>query len=90
MGMSSFVVAEMGCHDNQYDNWLTTLTEASMRLDGLQTAVTELCNLCEKDDVNREQVLEVLERHGAISPRSRLQVRRRTNDAVQQMGFSRP
>jgi hypothetical protein len=70
MDMTSFVVAEMGCNDGEYSNWLTTLTEASTRLDVLQTAITELCNLCEKEDVNSEQVLDVLEKHGAISPKS--------------------
>lgn len=43
MGMASF--ADMGYDDRDYDNWLTTLTEASARLDVLQTAVTELCRL---------------------------------------------
>jgi hypothetical protein len=34
----------------------------------LQTVVTELCELCEKEDVvESQQVLEVLERRGAIT-----------------------
>jgi hypothetical protein len=34
----------------------------------LQTVVTELCQLCENEDVvQSQQVLAVLERHGAIS-----------------------
>ena len=65
MGMASF--ADMGYDDRDYDNWLTTLTEASERLDVLQTAVTELCRLCASQDVHSDQVLEVLERHGAIT-----------------------
>ena len=64
MGMASF--ADMGCDDRDYDNWLTTLTEASARLDVLQTAVTELRHLCESEDVHSEQVLGVLASHGAI------------------------
>ena len=60
-------VAEMGFDDQDYENWLLTLTEASASLDALQTAVTELCHLCASQDVHSEQVLEVLERHGAIS-----------------------
>ena len=69
MGMASF--ADMGCDDRDYDNWLTTLTEASARLDVLQKAVTELCRLCASQDVHSDQVLDVLERHGAISEAAR-------------------
>jgi hypothetical protein len=65
MGMISFAVDEMG--EQEYDEFLTTLTQVSKRLDVLQTAVSELCQLCEKGDVHREQVLELLERHGAVS-----------------------
>jgi hypothetical protein len=54
--------------DRDYDNWLATLTQASARLDILQTVVAELCQLCENEDVvQSQQVLAVLERHGAIS-----------------------
>ena len=68
MGMTSFAVAEIGSDDRDYDNWLTTLTQASARLDVLQTVVTELCRLCEKEDVVQSRaVLEVLERYGAIT-----------------------
>jgi hypothetical protein len=42
MGMSSFAVAEMGSDERDYDNWLSTLTQASARLDVLQTVVTKL------------------------------------------------
>ena len=59
--------ADMGFDDRDYENWLITLTEASASLDALQTAVTELCHLCASQDVHSAQVLEVLERHGAIS-----------------------
>ena len=43
MGMTSFDVAEMDSDERDYDNWLATLTQASVRLDALQTVVTELC-----------------------------------------------
>jgi hypothetical protein len=67
MGMTSFAVAGMDSDEQGYDNWLDTLTQASARLDALQTVVTELCQLCEKEDVvESQQVLEVLERRGAI------------------------
>jgi hypothetical protein len=67
-GAGSFAVAEIRCDDLDYNNWLTTLTQASARLDVLQTVVTERCELCEKEDVvQSRQVLEVLERRGAIS-----------------------
>jgi hypothetical protein len=59
----AFDVADMGCDDRDYDNWLTTLTAASNRLDDLQTAVTEVRCLCESGGVDREQILKVLERH---------------------------
>jgi hypothetical protein len=67
MGMTSQVVAELDRDDREYDQLLNTLTQVSTRLDVLQTAVSELCQLCEKDDVHREQVLELLKRHGALS-----------------------
>ena len=92
MDRTSFVVAEMGCDDREYDSWLTTLTEAFARLDILQTAVTELCSRCENEDVNSGQVLEVLERYGAISPYPQgrsCAVRPGTADVVHQLGASR-
>ncbi len=67
MGITSSVVAELDRDDRDYDDWLAMLTQASARLDVLQTAVTELCRLCENEDAHREQVLELLERHGALS-----------------------
>ena len=69
MGTASF--ADMGYDDRDYDNWLTTLTEASARLDVLQTAVTERCRVCASQDVHSDQVLEVLEKHGAITKAAR-------------------
>jgi hypothetical protein len=68
MSMTSFAVAEIGTDERDYDNWLATLTQASARLDVLQTVVTELRRLCEHEDVvESRQVMEVLEKHGAIS-----------------------
>jgi hypothetical protein len=68
MGMASFAIAEMGPDERDYDNWLTTLTQASARLDQLQKVVGELCQLCENEAVvQSRQVLEVLERHGALT-----------------------
>jgi hypothetical protein len=68
MSMTSFAVAEIGTDERDYDNWLATLTQASVRLDVLQTVVTELRRLCEKEDiVQSRQVMEVLEKHGAVS-----------------------
>jgi hypothetical protein len=64
MGTTSFMAE---CDDAEYEQWLTTFAEASARLDVLQTAITELCQLCARQDVHSEQVLEVLERHGAIT-----------------------
>ena len=68
VSMTSFAVAEIGCDERDYDNWLVTLAQASERLDVLQTVVNELRRLCERADVVQgRQVLEVLERHGAIT-----------------------
>ena len=60
--MTSFAVAEIGSDERDYDNWLATLTQASARLDVFQTVVTELCRLCEQQEVvQSRQVLEALE-----------------------------
>lgn len=67
MSSVSFTVAELDVDDHDYDNWLVTLIQASERLDALETAVTELCRVCETEDVRSEQVLEMLEKHGAIA-----------------------
>jgi hypothetical protein len=68
MIMSSFAVAEIAYDERDYDNWLATLTQASVRLDVLQTVVNELRGLCEREDVvDSRQVMEVLETHGAIT-----------------------
>jgi hypothetical protein len=68
MSRTSFAVAEIGNDERDYDNWLATLTQASARLDVLQTVVTELRELCEQEDVvESRQLIEVLEKHGAIS-----------------------
>jgi hypothetical protein len=66
--MTSFAVAEIGYDERDYDAWLGTLVQASERLDVLQTVVNELHRLCEREDVvQSRQVMEVLERHGAIT-----------------------
>ena len=68
MSMTSFAMAEIGSDERDYDNWLATLTQASARLDVLQTVVTELRRLCEREEVVRSrQVMEVLQKHGAIT-----------------------
>jgi len=50
--------------DRDYDSWLDTITEASTRLDVLQTAVAEVRDLCERGGVCGQQILEVFERQG--------------------------
>jgi len=48
-----------------YDRWLNTFTEASARLDALQTPVTDLRHLLRHSEgVRSAEILEVLERHG--------------------------
>lgn len=65
--MFSFGVAKPGCDEQEYDGWIATLAQASERLDILETAVAELCQLCRSGETRSEQILEVLEKHGAIS-----------------------
>ena len=51
--------------DRDYDKWLITFTEASARLDALETAVTDLRQLLRRSEgVRGGEILEVLERHG--------------------------
>ena len=55
-------------HYDDYDTWLATLTQASARLDTLQTVVNELRQLCSRTDaVESREVLEVLERHRTLA-----------------------
>lgn len=49
---------------SDYDKWLNAFTEASARLDALETAVTQVRHLCEGGGVSNEQILEVLKRQG--------------------------
>ena len=67
MSITSFSVAEIGYDERDYDNWLATLTQASARLDVLQTVVDELRHMCEHEDVvQSHEVIDVLEKHGAV------------------------
>jgi hypothetical protein len=59
-----FATVDMGRDDRSYDRWLDTISEASARLEVLQTAVTEVRRLCESGSVDSEQILKVLERQG--------------------------
>lgn len=63
----TFATAKTDVDDRDYDNWLVTLSQASERLDALEAAVNELSRACQTEDVHSEQVLQVLEKHGAIS-----------------------
>jgi hypothetical protein len=68
MSLTYFPVAEIGYDERDYDNWLATLTQASERLDTLQTVVNELRELCSRtESVKSSQVLEVLEKHHAVA-----------------------
>ena len=49
---------------SDYDKWLNVFTEASARLDALETAVTQVRHLCEGGGVSNERILEVLKRQG--------------------------
>jgi hypothetical protein len=69
MSRTSFAVAEIATTDERdYDNWLATLTQATERLDELQSVVAELRQLCEQGDVvQSRQVIAVLEKRGTVS-----------------------
>jgi hypothetical protein len=50
---------------SDHDRWLNTFTEASARLDALQTVVTDLRHLLRHSEgVRSAEILEVLEQHG--------------------------
>ena len=50
-------------NDGDYDRWLNVFTEASARLDALETAVTDVRHLLRYSaDVNSEEILKVLEK----------------------------
>lgn len=57
-------IAESEIDDHDYDRWLVTLTEASTRLDALETAVTEVRYLCESHGASSEQILKMFDRLG--------------------------
>jgi hypothetical protein len=60
-----FAVADMDRADRRsYNRWLDTISEASARLEVLQTAVTEVRCLCESGRVSSEQILQLLQRQG--------------------------
>jgi hypothetical protein len=53
------------CDYSDYDKWLRTFTEASARLEALQTAVIDLRHLLHHSEgVRSAEIREVLERHG--------------------------
>ena len=68
MSLTYFPVAELGYDERDYDTWLATLTQASERLDTLQTVVDELRELCSgTTSVESREVLEVLEKRHSIA-----------------------
>jgi hypothetical protein len=68
MSLAHFPVAEIGYDERDYDTWLAELTQASERLDTLQTVVNELRQLCSRtESVDSSQILEVLQKHHAVT-----------------------
>jgi hypothetical protein len=59
-----FAVGDIDCDDRDYDSWIDTLTEASARLDVLQTTVSEVRCRCESGDVSSEEILGLLKQQG--------------------------
>jgi hypothetical protein len=51
--------------DSDYDRWLNAFTEASARLEALETAVTDVRDLLRHGEgVHSAEILKVLEQHG--------------------------
>lgn len=66
--MTTLTVSEITKDERDYDNWLATLSQASERLDDLQTVVDELRELCAHEEVVRSsEVMAVLQKHHAVS-----------------------
>ncbi|WP_292991307.1 hypothetical protein [Mycobacterium sp.] len=66
--MTTLTVSEITRDERDYDNWLATLSQASERLDDLQTVVDELRELCAHDEVVRSSdVMAVLQKHHAVA-----------------------
>ena len=52
-------------NDGEYDRWLNVFTEASARLDALETAVTDVRHLLRHSaSVYSYEIVKVLEQHG--------------------------
>lgn len=67
MGIT-YALTDMVGDDAEYDMLIDTLAEASARFEEQQKAIFELrhlCESCEGEHVDSEQVLEVLKRYGA-------------------------
>jgi hypothetical protein len=66
--MTTLTVSEITKDERDYDSWLATLSQASERLDDLQTVVDELRQLCAQGEVIRSSdVMAMLEKHHAIA-----------------------
>ena len=66
--MTTLTVSEITKDERDYDSWLATLSQASERLDDLQTVVDELRQLCAQGDVVRSsEVMACLKRHHAVA-----------------------
>jgi hypothetical protein len=51
--------------DSDYGRWLDAFTEASARLDALETAVTDVRHLLRNSEgIYSAEILKVLEQHG--------------------------
>jgi hypothetical protein len=51
--------------DSDYGRWLDAFTEASARLDALETAVADVRHLLRhSESIHTAEILEVLEQHG--------------------------
>jgi hypothetical protein len=53
--------AESEIDDRDYDRWLSTITEASRRLEALQRAVADVRCLCD-EGASTNKILKVLDR----------------------------
>ena len=50
---------------SEYDSWLNVFSEASARLDALETAVSDVRHLLRRGErLHSEEIVKVLEQHG--------------------------
>jgi hypothetical protein len=65
--MSTAFVLDMGYDDRDYESLLDIITDASVRLDALQSTLSEVRHLCQSGNISSDQILKVLDRQGVYN-----------------------